>query len=147
MKSFICKRIFMPCNLFQKLNSMPKIFLRNDIFHSNLIDKNFNVDFFVSERICKICSSGTISRRDVRNFPRARNSFQEKEWILFAFFHNEMIFEYRTYVNEIYKFRYSMYISNKYINPIYSCSSRLKIVCFQQSLTFFLAAVSLTIRR
>ena len=33
----------MPCNLFQKLNSMPKIFLRNDIFHSNLIDKNFNV--------------------------------------------------------------------------------------------------------
>ena len=144
-KSFICKRIFMPCNLFQKLNSMPKIFLRN--FSFKFDRQKLQHSRFVSERICKICSSGTISRRDVRNFPRARNSFQEKEWISFAFFHNEMIFEYRTYVNEIYKFRYSMYISNKYINPIYSCSSCLKIVCFQQSLTFFLAAVSLTIRR
>ena len=43
----------MPCNLFQKLNSMPKIFLRNDIFHSNLIDKNFNVQVLYQNEYVK----------------------------------------------------------------------------------------------
>ena len=52
-KSFICKRIFMLCNFFQKLNSMPSIFLRKDIFHSNLIDKNLNLQVLYQNKYVK----------------------------------------------------------------------------------------------
>ena len=84
-KSFICKRIFMPCNFFQKLNSMPSIFLRKDIFHSNLIDKNFNVHILYQNEYVKSAVQVQFSK-EMYAISLGQKFIPGKKWILFVFF-------------------------------------------------------------
>ena len=97
----------------------------NDIFAERYFSFKFNrqklqPSSFVSEQICKICSSGTIFQRDVRNFPRAKIHFRKKMNIIRILF-TMKCFSNTTFINEIYKFHYF---------------SAEWIVCFQQILIF-----------
>ena len=84
----------MPCNLFQKLNSMPKIFLRNDIFHSNLIDKNFNVHVLYQNEYVKSAVQVQFPEEMYAISLGQQIHSRKKNEYYSHFFHNEMIFEY-----------------------------------------------------
>ena len=105
VKSFICKRIFMPCNLFQKSNLMPKIFLRNDIFHSNLIDKNFNVHGLYQNEYVKSAVQVQFSE-EMYAISLGQEFHSRKKNEYYSHFFTMKWFLNTTSVNEIYKFRY-----------------------------------------
>ena len=105
LKSFICKRIFMPCNLFQKLNSMPKIFLRNDIFHSNLIDKNFNVHVLYQNEYVKSAVQVQFPE-EMYAISLGQQIHSRKKNEYYSHFFTVKWFLNTACVHEIYKIRY-----------------------------------------
>ena len=102
VKKFFCQRIFMPCNFFQKSYWMPTICLRKDIFHSNLIDKNFNVHVLYQNEYVK-------SAVQVQ-FPEEMYAISLGQQI-----HSRKKNEYYSYFFTLKRFSSTLFLSNVYL--------------------------------